>query len=85
MSFNNFSCYYHVTYACQSESTPIYLPECQGIRCSKQARYLNYIWKNFAMSLIYLKIDCIMMYMKIVCIIVLYMKIHSPFVEIFHF
>ena len=63
----------------------MYLPECQGIPYSKQARYLKYIWEKFAVPLIYLKIDCIMMYMKIVCIIVLYMKIHSPFVEIFYF
>ena len=41
--------------------------------------------KKFAMLLIYLKIYCIMIYINLVCIIVIYMKIHSPFVAIFHF
>ena len=41
--------------------------------------------KEVRNALIYLKIDCIFVYMKIVCIIVIYMKIHSPVIERFHF
>ena len=37
------------------------------------------------MSSIYLKIDFVMIYMKIACLIIVYMKAHSPFVERIHF
>ena len=36
-------CSYHATYAFQSEST-LWLPECQGTPCSKQARNLKFKW-----------------------------------------
>ena len=35
-------CSYHVAYAFQSESTLNSWPECQGTRCSKQARNLKF-------------------------------------------
>ena len=40
-------CYYHVTYAFQSESTLYSWPECQGTFCSKQARYLKFTWQQW--------------------------------------
>ena len=37
------SCYYHVTYEFQSESTVYSLPECQGTPYLKQAPYLKFL------------------------------------------
>ena len=60
-----FSC--HVTYAFESESTLLKLPECQGSPCSMQARNLKFKWLQLdsnpqplspLRSLVWLNVKC---------------------------